>query len=403
MRLSRNLVHAALAGLALTFAAPACSDDPSPDPTPKTEVEKEPTIDQAELRMAVRALFEDRVAWTRVYLVETVADLPGKQAAAARLIANGDALGEAIVPFYGQEAGDALAGMLNAAVGHAAAAVDAALVGDMDGFAAAREAWYGEADAVASFLAGANDAWNEAEVAALLHGCIDDAVAEATASMGDDMAGGLAAFEAHQIKARAIADALAAGIASQFADDIGEVEVTAHQAELRVAMRDLFFERATFVRMFLLDAIEELPSYEASVGRLLQNDADIGDAVRPFYGDEAADALRSLLDAGLEDAAAAVAAAKAGDMQGFEDAKQRWLDHADETAVFLAGANPAWPEADLKALLRTCVEDAIGEASARLGGDYTADGGLLLAAGARVQVVAAALGAGVAAQFPAEK
>ena len=396
---SRRFLHAALATIALALTAPACSDDTSP-PDPTHEEETTATIDQAELRMAVRALFEDRVAWTRLYLVETTQSLPGQQAAADRLMANGQQLGDAIAPFYGDDAAAALTGMLNETVGHAAAAVDAAMNGDMDGFTTARAAWYAEADDVAAFLASANPAWVEADLAALLHGCIDDAVSEATALMEGDVEASLEAFDSHKEAARTTADVLASGIAGQFADDVGEVDVSPHEEGLRVAMRDLFFDRATFVRLFVIDALESLPGMDDSIAGLMQNDADIGNAIRPFYGDEAADQLTALLDAGLEDAAALVMAAKAGDDAAFEDAKNSWLAHADETATFLAGANPAWSEADLKVMLRTCVEDVIAEAGARLEGDYDAETAAHDVLSKQARSVADALGQGVAAQFP---
>lgn len=307
--------------------------------------------------------------------------------------------GGAIVPFYGEEAGAALTTMLNEAVGHAATAVRAAMEGDMEGFTVARSAWYAEADDVAAFLASANPAWKEGDVSALLHACIDDAIAEAEALMADDAEASLVAFESHKVGAQTIADALAEGIADQFAEDVGEIDITPHQEGQQVAMRDLFFDRATFVRFFVVDAIDELPGLDVSVARLLQNDADIGDAVRPFYGDEAADQLTVLLDAGLEDAAALVAAAKAGDQAAFDQARGSWLDHADETAAFLAGANPAWPEADLKAMLRTCVEDVIAEAAARLEGDHQAEVDAHDVLVNQARAVADALGMGMAVQF----
>jgi len=402
MKPSRSIVHAALAGLALTLAVPACSDSTDSSPTVTQNPDVTPSVERAELRMQIRSLFEDRVAWTRAYLVETIGGLAGQDAAAARLMQNGTDLGAAIEPFYGKQAADALTAMLNESVGHAAAAVSAALEGNSAGFESARASWYADADAVASFLADANPAWVKEDVKALLRACIDDAIAEANALMTGDAAASISAFAAHEDHAHQTADALAAGIAQQFSADVGELAVSDHEESLRVAMRDQFFDRATFVRLFLVNAIDELPALEPSVGWLMQNDSDIGDLIRPFYGDQAADQLVGLLDAELEDAGHAITAAKIGDQVGLAEAKASWLTHAEQTADFLAAANPAWPVADLETMLRTCVEDALAEAAARLSGDYPADVSAHDVLSRQARAVADALGAGVAAQFPAK-
>lgn len=359
-----------------------------------------PDVDEVELRLALRALFQDRVVWTRSYLVDTIEGLPGQSESAARLMKNGEDFGSAITPFYGAPAGEQLTALMNEAVSHAAEAVDAALAGDTAGFEAARDAWYATADDVAAFLASANPVWVEADVAALLKTCIDDAIAEATARMTADYPSDLAAFEAHKGHAMMIADALAAGIGAQFPEKVGPKGTPAKVAALRSAMRDLFFDRSTFVRFFLTDAIADLPSLPDTVARLTKNDHDIGDAIKPFYGDAAGDQLAALLDAGLGDASDAVAAAKAGDNVAFVAARDSWYAHADETAAFLASANPNWPEADLKLMLRTCIDDALSEASARLAGDWPAEVAAHDTLSLQARSVADALGGGVAAQFP---
>ena len=50
--------------------------------------------------------------------------------------------------------------------------------------------------------------------------------------------------------------------------------------------------------------------------RLLRNQADIGNAIKPFYGDAAGDALHGLLREHILGAAALLNAAKAGERRG---------------------------------------------------------------------------------------
>jgi len=83
---------------------------------------------------------------------------------------------------------------------------------------------------------------------------------------------------------------------------------------------------------------------DAAAQRLLQNQDDIGNAIKPFYGEEAGYKLSLLLRSHILIAAELLQAAKNGDTAGFESAKTRWYENADEIAAFLNAANPkSWP------------------------------------------------------------
>src|SRR3712207_777495 len=65
--------------------------------------------------------------------------------------------------------------------------------------------------------------------------------------------------------------------------------------EFRNTMRKLWEDHITWTRLFIVSNIAGLPGEAATAGRLLQNQDGIGDALRPFYGDAAADELTALL------------------------------------------------------------------------------------------------------------
>jgi hypothetical protein len=56
-------------------------------------------------RNKMRQLWEDHIVWTRQFIVCSVAELPDANAAAGRLLANQDHIGDAIKPYYGEEPG----------------------------------------------------------------------------------------------------------------------------------------------------------------------------------------------------------------------------------------------------------------------------------------------------------
>ncbi len=78
-------------------------------------------------------------------------------------------------------------------------------------------------------------------------------------------------------------------------------------------MRRLWEDHIVWTRQFVVSAVADLPDKAAATERLLRNQADIGDAIKPFYGDAAGQRLTALLREHITVAAELVAAAKAGD------------------------------------------------------------------------------------------
>jgi hypothetical protein len=61
------------------------------------------------------------------------------------------------------------------------------------------------------------------------------------------------------------------------------------EAAFHDAMRKLWEEHITWTRVFIISAAADLPDKDAATQRLLQNQVDIGNAVKPFYGAAAGD------------------------------------------------------------------------------------------------------------------
>jgi hypothetical protein len=139
------------------------------------------------------------------------------------------------------------------------------------------------------------------------------------------------------------------------------------------AMRKLWEDHITWTRLVIIGVFEDLPDLDPSVQRLLQNQVDIGDAIKPFYGEEAGDQLTALLTDHILIAAEILQAAKAGDTAALNDAIERWYANADDIAVFLNAANPQqWPLEEMKAMMREHLDLTLEEAVAYLEGDYEA-------------------------------
>ena len=166
-------------------------------------------------------------------------------------------------------------------------------------------------------------------------------------------------------------------------------------------MRRLWEDHIVWTRMFLVSASAGLPDTEATAVRLLRNQAEIGDAIRPFYGDAVGDELTVLLRDHILIAADLVAAAKAGDTTKLSAEQTRWNANAEAIGAFLSDANPrAWPREEMAAMMRLHLETTAVEALARLRGDWAADIAAYDAVHEHILHMADMLSDGIIRQFP---
>jgi hypothetical protein len=167
------------------------------------------------------------------------------------------------------------------------------------------------------------------------------------------------------------------------------------------AMRKLWEDHITWTRLYIVSFAADLPDTDAVATRLLQNQTDIGNAVRPFYGDAAADQLAQLLTDHITGAVDILTAAKAGDTAGTEAAIEAWNANGNDIVVFLNGANPDnWALADLQAHMQMHLDLTFAEAQAHLAGDYEQSIAAYDQVHEHILALADILSEGIVAQFP---
>ena len=150
--------------------------------------------------------------------------------------------------------------------------------------------------------------------------------------------------------------------------------LTKKAVALRTDMRKLWEDHITWTRLAIISLESGTPDTEATVSRLLQNQTDIGNAVKPFYGNAAGDELTRQLRSHILIAADVIAAAKGGDSAKLADAQVRWIQNADDIAKVLNSVNPRyWKLPVLKAEMQMHLDLTTEEAVARLKGDWTGD------------------------------
>ncbi len=175
----------------------------------------------------------------------------------------------------------------------------------------------------------------------------------------------------------------------------------ATRAAFRAAMRQLWEDHITWTRLFIVSAAANLSDLGPTTDRLLRNQQDIGDAIRPFYGEAAGQRLTTLLRDHILIAADLLGAAKGGNSGLVEAASTRWYANADEIAEFLSAANPRnWPLDEMRAMMRSHLDLTLAEAVARLNGDFTGDIALYDQIHGQILHMADMLSAGIINQFP---
>jgi len=166
-------------------------------------------------------------------------------------------------------------------------------------------------------------------------------------------------------------------------------------------MRKLWEDHITWTRLAIVSFAAGAPDLPATETRLLQNQTDIGNAVKPFYGRAAGNRLTALLKDHILGAVALLQAAKAGDQTMIKQRSDEWYANGRQIADFLHKANPHnWPRSDLRAMMKTHLDQTLAEATHRLQGNYAADIADYEHIHRHILEMADMLSGGIIAQFP---
>ncbi|WP_206197375.1 glycosyltransferase [Peribacillus frigoritolerans] len=176
--------------------------------------------------------------------------------------------------------------------------------------------------------------------------------------------------------------------------------ITKEALALKEDMRRLWIDHAIWTKSYIVSSINGLENQKELLARLLKNQDDIGNAIKPYYGEEAGNKLAELLRDHILIAGKLTAAAKSGNQSDFKKFHAEWYKNADDIAKFLSSANPNWSEKELKEALYMHLQFITDDVTARLKKDWNAsilafDKGL-----DHLLMMADVLSAGIMKQFP---
>jgi hypothetical protein len=207
------------------------------------------------------------------------------------------------------------------------------------------------------------------------------------------------------IAATAAAAALAAALFLVLAGGQGAraagPELSPKAVALKLGMNKLWEDHITWTRMVIVDFAAGLPDLKTAEARLLRNQRDIGNAVKPYYGAAAGNQLTHLLRTHILEAVPVLAAAKAGDKAKLSAALKAWYANAHQVAVFLSKANPSnWPLPMMDTMMKHHLQLTTNEAVARLQGRWAADVAAYDQVHLEILQMADMLSNGIIRQFP---
>lgn len=143
--------------------------------------------------------------------------------------------------------------------------------------------------------------------------------------------------------------------------------------QLKNGMRKLWIDHVWYTRDYVKSNLEGLEDQEKVLARLMKNQEDIGNAIKPYYGEDAGNKLTALLKDHIAIAGQLVVAAKKGDEDNFKKLNDAWYKNADEIVAFLSAANPKFDSKELKEALYMHLKFVTDQVTARLKKDWEAD------------------------------
>lgn len=178
-------------------------------------------------------------------------------------------------------------------------------------------------------------------------------------------------------------------------------EIASSKAEMfRGDMRKLWTDHAVYTRLYIVSAVNDMSDQEELLERLLKNQEEIGEAIKPVYGEDAGNKLTALLKDHIGYAGEVVGAAVKKDAIALGKADLKWRQNADEISEFLAGANPNWKKDDLKKMLTDHLDITRQEAVDIIAGRADASISDFDKVNSQILQMADALAAGVVKQYP---
>lgn len=149
--------------------------------------------------------------------------------------------------------------------------------------------------------------------------------------------------------------------------DVDSGNQSATDQEVRVEMRQLWAEHMEWTYATVDAFFHDQAGLTPKLNRLLQNQKDIGNSIKPYFGEEAGQKLAALLTEHIQLAVPVLTAAEEGNNGALEEGLDNWYANAQEIGDDFASLNPkAWDQASLRDIWKTHITQTVGYSVALL-------------------------------------
>ncbi|HEY4623496.1 MAG TPA: hypothetical protein VIH12_06530 [Solibacillus sp.] len=149
--------------------------------------------------------------------------------------------------------------------------------------------------------------------------------------------------------------------------------ISKKEADFMAMNRLLWMEHVNWTRMTIISIVFGLPDLPFVQERLLRNATDLGNCLRPFYGDQIANRYADLIKDHLTIAAELVTAASKGDAVTAKLKEEEWYRNADDIVAFLTSINPFLHKKPLQQMFYEHLRLTKEEAVTMIQGNYKED------------------------------
>lgn len=169
---------------------------------------------------------------------------------------------------------------------------------------------------------------------------------------------------------------------------------------LNKTMRKLWEDYVIYTQDYIVSSVNDLPNSDVVYQKLLKNQDDIANAIKPYYGDKGEKKLAKLLHDQTIIMTDLIKAAKQGNDKLIHEVQQKWNKNADEIATFLNETNPNWKKKDLTDMLHKYIDLTTNEVTSFLKKNWEANINFYDKVRAQILNFADTLADGIVDQFP---
>lgn len=149
--------------------------------------------------------------------------------------------------------------------------------------------------------------------------------------------------------------------------------ITASAMTLKTDWRKLWGDQAFLTRNLIFCIVDGLPGTDHTINRLLQNQEAIGNAIKPFYGEETGNKLAELLKVHISLTMGIIKATASGNTVTLEKLKRIWYANAGQVSALLCRNNPGLLPATFKPVMNNYMLFTAEEAMLRQQQAYDTD------------------------------